>query len=81
MKEGSIAEIAIIIQNREAAAQQVNEILTQYGNFIVTRLGVPFRERGLYLISIVLEATEDEIRALTERLEQVPEVKVKSIAV
>ena len=76
-----IGEIAIIIDSREAAAKDVNEILTQYGDFIIARMGVPYREKNLHIISIVIEATTDEIGALTGRLGQVPHVKVKSLTV
>lgn len=81
MTEKRISEITIIILDRKVAAKQVNDILFQYGDMILARMGVPYREKNLHIISIVIEASTDEVGALTGKLGQVPDVKVKSITV
>jgi putative iron-only hydrogenase system regulator len=72
--------IALIIKNREVAPK-VNDILSSYGDKVVGRLGIPFREKNLSVISVVLEANTDEIGAIAGKLGQLEDVKVKSISV
>lgn len=76
-----ICIIAMIINNRPETAPKVNELLSSYGEQIVGRFGIPFKDKGYHVISIVLEANTDEIGALTGKLGQIKGVKVKSITV
>ena len=77
----SIGEIAIVITDRAKSAAAVNELLSQYGDDIIARTGVPQKEKNLYIISVVLEAESADIDALTEKLSRLPDVKVKSIII
>jgi putative iron-only hydrogenase system regulator len=56
----------------------VNEILSKFGDMIVGRMGIPYRERGISVIALIVDATTDELGALTGKLGQIPGVKVKS---
>ncbi len=73
--------IGIIIQERDKAAGKVNAILSDYGEMIVGRMGLPFRERGVSVIDLIIEATTDEVGALTGKLGMLDGVQVKSLLV
>jgi len=70
--------VGIIIEDRKESAAQVNTVLSQFGEIIVARLGLPDRGRGSSVITLVVDATTDEIGALTGRLGAVAGVSVKS---
>ena len=77
MEENRIGVAAIIVENPDSA-QEVNEALHKYSGLIVGRLGVPYRERGVAVISVILDGTTDEISALTGRLGKIGGVTVKA---
>jgi putative iron-only hydrogenase system regulator len=74
----SVGVIAIIIRDRAHCASRVNEILTGAGSIIIGRMGIPYGERNLNIITLIVDATTDQIGALTGRLGQVQGVTVKS---
>lgn len=76
--QNRIAVIGIIVGQRANDAKQVNNILSDHGNIIVGRMGIPYHERGLSVISLIVDGTTDEIGALTGKLGNVPSVRVKS---
>lgn len=73
-----IALIGIIVQN-EAAAEQVNAVLHDYRDFVVGRMGLPLREKGINVISIVLDADSGKINALTGKLGALYDVRAKAL--
>lgn len=75
--EKRIGVIGIVIENLEHVPQ-VNDILHQHGNIIVGRLGLPYREKGLNIISLIVDGTTDEIGALNGKLGKIDGVNVKS---
>lgn len=76
-KENRIAIIGIIVQNREETSRKLNEILSGYGDIIVGRMGIPYKERDVSVISLIVDGTNDEIGALTGRLGNINGVKAK----
>lgn len=76
-KENRIAVIGIVVSNREEAAKKVNEILSNYGDIIVGRMGLPYKEREISVISVIADGTNDEIGALTGKLGNIKGIKVK----
>lgn len=72
-----IAVVGIVVEDRQKSAHAVNDILGQYGDLIVGRLGVPYRERNMCVISIIADATMDELGALTGKLGSIPGVQVR----
>ncbi|MCR4430096.1 MAG: iron-only hydrogenase system regulator [Tepidanaerobacteraceae bacterium] len=76
--EKRISVIGIIVTNREESAEKVNEILSTYGQYIIGRMGIPYRERGISVMALIVDASTDELGALTGRLGNIPGVKVKS---
>lgn len=79
--EKRIGVIGIIIENRNKAAPKVNEILGKYGEIISGRIGLPCKEKGVSVIGLIIEASTDELGAMTGKLGMLPNVKVKSILV
>ena len=69
--ENRIALIGIVMDEPEAA-ESLNRILHEYKDYIVGRMGIPYRARSVNLISIVIDAPNDVISALTGRVGQLP---------
>ncbi len=78
MEDKRIGVAAIIIEDTESA-QKVNEVLHKFGNLIVGRMGIPYRERGVSVISVVLDGNSDDISALTGQLGKIDSVSVKAV--
>jgi putative iron-only hydrogenase system regulator len=79
--EQRLGIIAIIIEDRKNIAGRVNELLGQFGDLIVGRIGVPLKARGVSVIALIVEASTDQLGALTGKLGMLPKVRVKSILV
>lgn len=75
--EKRIGVVGIVIEDLEQVPI-INDILHQYGNIIVGRLGLPYREKGISIISLVVDGTTDEIGALNGKLGKISGVNVKS---
>lgn len=75
--QSRVAVIGIVVSNREEAAKKVNDILSNFGNIIVGRMGIPYKEREISVISIIVDGTNDEIGALTGKLGNINGIKVK----
>ena len=78
MEENRIGVAAIIIDNPDSV-QEVNEALHKFSRLIVGRLGIPYRERGVAVISVVLDGTTDDISALTGKLGMLEGVTAKTL--
>ena len=76
--ENRVAIISMIIEN-DSSVEQVNRLLHEYSCFIRGRLGIPYRERGLNIISVVVDAPQDSISALSGKLGRLPGVKSKAV--
>ncbi len=71
--------IGIIIEDREANASAVNELLGRYAEMIVARMGVPYEKRSCSAITLIVDATTDELGVLTGKLGALSGVSVKSM--
>lgn len=76
--EYRISTISIIVEDRESA-RAINELLHQYADYIIGRMGLPCREKGLSVICVILEAPADVTSALSGRLGQLPGVSSKTM--
>ncbi len=72
-----IGVIAIIVQNRDTSPA-LNQILHEYSDIIIGRLGLPYKERSLSIISLIVDGNTDQVGAMTGRIGQLPDVTVKS---
>lgn len=77
MEEKRIAVTAIVVDDPTAVAE-VNSVLHKYNDIIIGRMGIPYRERGISLISVALDASPDKISSLTGRLGHISGVSVKA---
>lgn len=77
--ERRIAVVGIIINNREEAADKVNDILSEYGNLVLGRMGLPYEDRDLNIISLIVDGTNDQLGALAGKLGNLDGVKVKTM--
>lgn len=78
MKETRIALIGIIIEE-EKGITPTNQLLHEYRDFIVGRMGIPYREKDMSIISIVLDAPENTISTLSGKLGMIHGISVKSM--
>ena len=75
--ETRIAVISIIVENSETV-EKLNRLLHDYGHAIIGRMGIPYRQRGINLISIAVDAPQDEIAALAGKIGSLPGVSAKT---
>ncbi|MEW5763029.1 MAG: TM1266 family iron-only hydrogenase system putative regulator [Bacillota bacterium] len=76
--ETRIGVIGIVVENRHAMAPKVNEVLGTHADIIVGRMGIPYREKNVSVIALIVDGTTDAIGALTGKLGALPGVTVKS---
>lgn len=70
--------IGIIIENRKIDAPIVNKTLSEFADIIVARMGLPYNKRHLCVITLIVDATNEEIGALAGKLGAIKGVTVKS---
>ena len=75
--EKRIAIIGIIVEN-PASVPALNELLHAYGDWIIGRMGIPYRERQVSIISIAIEAPQDVISALSGKVGRLDGVSSKT---
>jgi len=73
-----VGVVAIVIEDRLLSAPKVNQLLAEYGDIIVGRMGVPYRDRGVSVIALIVDGDTDTLGALTGKLGGIPGVKVRS---
>lgn len=73
-----IAVIGIIVE-REESAEQLNRLLHEYRACIVGRMGIPYRQKGVNIISVAVDATQDEINALSGKIGRLEGVSAKTV--
>lgn len=75
--ETRVAVMSIIIENQETV-QKLNEILHEYGEFIIGRMGIPYRARKIHIISIAIDAPQDTISSLAGKIGGLSGITVKT---
>lgn len=75
--ETRVALIGMIVEN-EASVAALNDLLHQYAPYIIGRMGVPYRARGVNIISVALDAPQDAIAALSGKLGRLEGVSAKT---
>ena len=76
--ETRIALVGIIIEDLNAASA-VNAVLHDYADAIVGRMGIPYRQRNVSIISVVMDAPQKDISAMTGKLGMIACVNVKTV--
>ena len=72
------ALIGIVVENSDSV-EQLNSLLSQYGNYIIGRMGIPYREKSLSIISIAMDAPNNVISALSGKIGMLPGISSKTI--
>ena len=75
--ETRVAIISIIVED-PASVQIMNDILHQYSEYIVGRMGIPYRAKGVNIISIAIDAPQDKISTLSGKIGKLPGVTAKT---
>lgn len=75
--ETRVAVMSIIVENNDTA-EKLNAILHEYGDYIIGRMGIPYRKRGINIISIALDAPQNAISALAGKVGNLPGISVKT---
>ncbi len=76
--ETRVAVIAVIVREGSPVAA-LNELLHRYGTYIIGRMGVPYREKGVNIISVAMDAPGDVISALSGKLGRLEGVTAKTV--
>ena len=76
--ESRVALIGIIVENTDSVTR-LNDLLHEYGNYIIGRMGIPHKERHMNIISIVMDAPQEVISALSGKIGMLPGVNSKVI--
>lgn len=76
-KETRVAVMGIIVENRDSTGE-LNQLLHQYGNYIIGRMGIPYREKGVSIISVAIDAPQDVTAALSGKIGRLPGISVKT---
>ncbi len=75
--ETRVAVAAIIVEDPTSAAS-LNDLLHQYSAYIIGRMGIPYKEKNIAIISIAMDAPQDVISALTGKIGRLKGVTVKA---
>ena len=72
-----VAVMGIIVEVTQSV-EQLNALLHEYGAYIIGRMGIPYRERGINIVSIAIDAPQDAISALSGKIGNLPGISVKT---
>ena len=75
--EKRVAVMGIIVESMNVV-EQLNSILHDYSRYIIGRMGIPYREKNISIISIAIDAPQDEISALSGKIGKLPGISVKT---
>lgn len=75
--ETRVAVMGIIVQDLHSA-EQMNAILHEYGEYIIGRMGIPYRQKNISILSVAVDAPQDTISALAGKIGRLPGVSVKT---
>ena len=76
--ESRIAVVSILVTDR-AVSERVNALLSEYGDWILGRMGIPYKEKAVSVLSVVLDAPVEKTNTLTGKLGRIDGVSVKAL--
>ena len=77
MSENRIAAVSIIVSDR-SASEKINAALSAYGEYILGRMGIPYREKNISIISLVIDAPQTKISELSGKIGRLSGVTAKA---
>ena len=75
--ETRVAVMGIIVENTDSV-QELNNLLHEYGNYIIGRMGIPYRKKNVNIVSIAVDAPQDMISAMSGKIGKIDGVSVKT---
>ncbi len=78
MEEKRLCVLSVLVEDRKEA-EKINGYLSEYGEYIVGRMGIPYRERGVSVLCVVLDAPSAAINALTGKIGRLEGVTAKAL--
>ena len=78
MQENRLAVISVIVENREVSPQ-INALLSEFGEYVIGRMGIPYKEKGVSIISIAVDAPAEIINRLTGKIGMLDGVTAKTL--
>lgn len=78
MTDTRVAVISIVVEDM-SAAEKLNSLLHEFGEGIIGRMGIPYRAKGISVISVVMDAPQERINALTGKLGMIKGVTAKTL--
>lgn len=78
MSEKRLAIISIIVEDR-GVSSEINSLLSKFGDYVVGRMGIPYKEKGVSVICIVVDAPAETINTITGRLGMLSGVTAKTL--
>ena len=75
--ENRVAVISIIVENADSV-NTLNDLLHQYSDYIIGRMGIPYRSKGINIIYVAIDAPNDKINALTGELGRISGINAKA---
>ena len=76
--ETRVAIIGIIVEN-PSSVEALNSLLHEYSDIIIGRMGLPYKEKGINIISIALDAPQDTVSALSGKAGRIDGISVKTV--
>lgn len=76
--EKRIGVVSILVEQRENVSS-INKLLSRHHDIFIGRMGLPIRDRGIHIISLIVEGTTDQIGAFTGQVGRLSGVQVKSV--
>jgi putative iron-only hydrogenase system regulator len=76
--ETRVAIISIILEDTDNT-EQLNTILHEYGSYILGRMGLPYRKRGINIICVALDAPQDTINSIAGRIGRIKGINTKTV--
>ncbi len=76
--ETRVAVISVIVE-KGGDVENLNRLLHEYGEYIIGRMGLPYRQRSVNIISVVLDAPQDAVSALAGKIGNLPGVSAKTV--
>lgn len=78
MEEKRLCVLSILVEDRKEA-EKINGYLSEYGEYVVGRMGIPYRERGVSVLCVVLDAPSAAVNALTGKIGKLDGVTAKAL--
>ena len=72
-----VAVMAIIVEEM-SSVEELNAVLHEFGEHIIGRMGIPYKQMGINIVSIAVDAAQDTISALAGKIGNIPGISVKT---